>query len=285
MLPKSPFVSSHIWRRFTFLLLTCVFSTQALQAQKTPILSAAKSAFTAKLINLEQARGETFHYAATLHNGSNKAVVYQLTAEMSPGWVISYKVDGSQITSLNMDAGKTQDIAVEINTAADASPKKYQIPVKAISGNDTLTLNLEAVVKGSYSLTFSSPTGKLSEELTAGSTKQIGLVATNTGTLALDNLSLSSQLPTGWTCTFEPANISKLEPGKSITINANLKVPDKTIAGDYSSTFTASGSGANVQTAFRMEVKTSIFSGWVGIMIILVAIGIVFYLIKKYGRR
>nr|WP_294900458.1 NEW3 domain-containing protein [uncultured Pedobacter sp.] len=285
MSPKSSIVSSHTWRRFTFLLVACIFSAQLSQAQKAPVVPNQKSSFTAKLINLEQARSETFRYNTTLHNGSTKAVIYQLQAGLEPGWMISYKVDGNQITSLNMDAGKTQDISIEINPAADASPKKYPIPVKAIAGTDTLTLNLEAVVKGSYSLTFSSPTGKLNEDLTAGSTKQISLVATNTGTLALENLSLSSQLPTGWECTFEPANITKLEPGKSISVNANLKVPDKTIAGDYVSTFTASGSSANVQTSFRMQVKTSLFSGWVGILVILLAIGIVYYLIKKYGRR
>lgn len=285
MLSELSLISTQTSRRFTFLLLACVFSAQVSHAQKASTVSNKASTFTAKLINLEQARNETFHYATTLHNGSGKAIVYELVADLSPGWTISYKVDGSQITSLNMDAGSTKDISIEINPAADASPKKYRIPVKAIAGTDTLSLNLESVVKGSYALTFSSPSGKLNEELTSGSTKQIHLEATNTGTLPLAGLSFSSQLPTGWECTFEPANVEKLEPGKSISINANLKVPDKTIAGDYVATFTATNSNTNVQTAFRMEVKTSLLSGWIGVLVILLAIGIVYYLIRKYGRR
>ena len=285
MLTELSFNYPRTLRRVVFLFLNFVFAVQLVHAQGAKKPSANASTFTAKLINLEQPTNEPFRYATTLHNGSAKTLVYELVAGLEPGWTIAYKVDGSQITSLSMEAGKTQDISIEIGAAANATPKKYQIPIKALSGTDTLLLNLEAVVKGSYALTFSTPSGKLNEELVSGSTKQIQLTATNTGTLPLKGLSFSSQLPTGWECSFEPSNVDKLEPGKSITINANLKVPDKTIAGDYACTFTASNSNTNVQTAFRMEVKTSLFAGWIGILVILLAIGIVYYLIQKYGRR
>ncbi|HET8829784.1 MAG TPA: NEW3 domain-containing protein [Pelobium sp.] len=277
---------SRTLRGLTFLLLlNLVFTTQWLYAQGTKSLSAGQSTFTAKLMNLEQPSNETFRYSTTLYNGSSKTLVYELEAGLSPGWTISYNVDGSQVTSLSMEPGKTQNISIEIGAMANATPKKYHIPVKAISGKDTLILNLEAVVKGSYGLAFGTPSGKLNEELTSGSTKQIQLKATNTGTLPLSGLNFSSQLPTGWECSFEPSNLDKLEPGKSVTVNANLKVPDKTIAGDYACTFKATNNNTNVQTAFRIEVKTSIFAGWIGILIILLAIGIVYYLIRKYGRR
>jgi uncharacterized membrane protein len=34
-----------------------------------------------------------------------------------------------------------------------------------------------------------------------------------------------------------------------------------------------------------MTVTTSWLAGWLGVMVILVAVGIVYYLIRKYGRR
>lgn len=285
MLTELSFNYSRILRGVALLLLNLVFAVPLLHAQETKKSAAGESTFTAKLMNLEQPTNEIFRYSTELHNGSSKTIVYELVAGLDPGWTISYKVDGSSVTSLSMEAGKTQNISIEIGAAANATPQKYRIPVKAISGTDTLLLNLEAVVKGSYALTFSTPSGKLNEELTSGSTKQIKLTATNTGTMLLSGLSFSSQLPTGWECSFEPSNVEKLEPGKSVTISANLKVPDKTIAGDYACTFTATNSNTNVQTAFRMEVKTSLFAGWIGVLVILLAVGIVYYLIRKYGRR
>lgn len=272
-------------RSFAFLLLFLT-SAFASQAQQQPVTwPAGKSGFIAKLINIEAATSETFRYSTTLHNGSASARIYEFKTDLPFGWTIAYKVDGSQVTSINMDAGKTQDIAIEINATASASPKKYKVPIKAVSGSDTLSLNLEAVVKGSYSLALSTPTGRLSDEVTSGSQKELQLTVKNTGTLPLNDLQVTSQLPTGWESTFEPANIKQLEAGKTIDVKATVKVPDKTIAGDYAANFTATNSNTNSQIAFRLAVKTSLLSGWIGVLVILLAIGIVYYLIRKYGRR
>ncbi|WP_448702849.1 NEW3 domain-containing protein [Mucilaginibacter sp. AW1-3] len=267
-------------RNFTCLLLLLT-SAFALQAQQL----AVKSSFTAKLMNIQAATNETFRYSTTLHNGSASSHIYELKAEIPFGWTIAYKVDGSQVTSINMDAGKTQDISVEINAAVTATPRKYLIPVKAVSGIDTLLLNLEAVVKGSYSMVLTTPTGRLSDDVTSGSQKELQLTVRNTGTLLLNDLQVTAQLPSGWESSFEPASVKQLEAGKSVEVKATVKVPDKTIAGDYGATFTATNSSANSQIAFRLLVKTSLLSGWVGVLVILLAVGIVYYLIRKYGRR
>jgi uncharacterized membrane protein len=272
-------------RKLTFLFFLFFASAFTLQAQQSVTGQPAASGFTAKLMNIEAATNETFHYNTTLHNGSGSAHVYELKADLPVGWMIAFKVDGSQVTSINMDAGKTQDIAIEINPTATADPKKYAIPIKATSGAETLPLNLEAVVKGSYGMTLSTPTGRLSDDVTSGSEKELQLVIQNTGTLPLKDLQITSQLPTGWESSFDPANIKQLEPGKTINVKANLKVPDKTIAGDYAATFTATNSNTNAPIAFRLMVKTSLLSDWIGVLVILLAIGIVYYLIRKYGRR
>lgn len=278
MLPQFNSIHSRVVRIISFLIIL-----SAVPAKSQP--PTGQPGFTAKLINIEAATNETFRYTTTLRNPSGTTRIYELTAGMPFGWSVAFKVDGSQLTSINMDAGKTQDIAIEINPALTASPKKYAIPVKAISGKDTLTLNLEAVVKGSYSLTLSTPTGRLSDEVTSGSQKELQLTLKNTGTLPLNDLQVSGQLPSGWESTFDPTSIKRLEPGKSLDIKVNVKVPDKTIAGDYAASFTASNANANAPLSYRLLVKTSLLSGWIGILVMLLAVGIVYYLIRKYGRR
>jgi uncharacterized membrane protein len=252
---------------FLFLFASCLAS----QAQSPGAIINGPSGFTAKLMNIEAATNEIFRYNASLHNGSGKLTVFEFKTNLPIGWIISYKVDGSQVTSLNMDPGATRDISIEVNASATTKPGKYNIPVKAISSVDTLSLNLEAVVKGSYGIALTTPTGKLSEELSSGSNKEIQLEIKNSGTLPLNDI--------------EPAKVKQLEPGKSIAVTAKLKVPDKTIAGDYAATFTATNSNGNSQAAFRMVVTTSLLSGWIGIIVILLAALLVYYLIRKYGRR
>lgn len=285
MLTKFLFTHFRASRQFLFFFSMLSICSLVLQAQQSVIGAAGKSSFTAKLMNIEAAANETFRYNTTLHNGSGKPGIYELKADLPTGWLITYRVEGSQVTSLNMELGKVQDISIEIKATANASPNKYKIPIKAVSPTDTLSLNLEAVVKGSYSLELTTPTGKLSEEVTSGSQQEIQLVAKNAGSLPLNELEFSAQLPANWESVFEPSKIKELAPGKTVAIKATLKVPDKTIAGDYAATFKSTNANSNAQAVFRIVVKTSLLAGWIGILVILMAIGIVYYLIRKYGRR
>jgi uncharacterized membrane protein len=243
------------------------------------------SSFTTRLMNLEATAKETFRFNASLHNGASRSVIYELQAKVPPGWNSSFRVDGMQVTSFKLDSFKTQDISIEITPSPSVKPGKYAVPVVAIAGQDSLELNLEAVVKGSYGVKLTTPTGLLSDEVTEGSRKPIYLSLKNEGTLPLDNLELSAQTPTKWNVTFEPAKIERLDPGSSVDVVANLNVPDKTIAGDYLTTFTVKNNNATAESSHRLTVTTSWLAGWLGVTVILAAIGMVYFLIKKYGRR
>ncbi|HTJ51429.1 MAG TPA: NEW3 domain-containing protein [Cyclobacteriaceae bacterium] len=244
-----------------------------------------KSTFATHLINIEAAVHEAFNYSTTLYNGSSQVRIYDLTATAPEGWSIVFRARGNQITSINIDGGKSETINIEIHPAYNAAPNKYKIPITASASNDTLHLDLEAVVKGSYNVELTTPTGLLSGKITEGEQKEIHLIVTNTGTLNLKDISLSAQAPSKWDATFNPSKLEQLEPGKSADVVAKLTVPDKTLAGDYVITFTAKNNAKSVQTSFRMTVSTSLLSGAVGILIILAAVGLVYFLIRKYGRR
>lgn len=246
---------------------------------------AKSSSLSAKLINLEATSKETFRYNASLYNGQNRPVIYDLQATAPPGWNTSFRIDGMQVTSFRLDSNRTQDISIEFTPSPTTKPGKYEIPVVAVSDEGKLELNLEAVVKGSYSLELTTPTGVLSDEVTEGSRKPIYLTLKNEGSLPLDNVDLTAQTPAKWNVTFEPSKVERLDPGKSINVVAQLNVPDKTIAGDYITKFTASNANATTDTSYRLTVTTSWLTGWLGVLVIVIAIGIVYLLIRKYGRR
>ena len=269
-------------QRFIFSLLAIFFLAPTYAQKKDGHI---KSSFTATLMNIEATAKETFRYNTSLHNGSKQAQVYELIALVPEGWSTIFETGGSEVASLTVDSEKTQNISVEINPAPGVKPGKYNIPVTAFSAQDTLTLQLEAVVKGAYNVELNTPTGLLSDNITEGRSKLIQLTVNNTGSLPLDGLELSGDAPAKWTVTFDPAKIDRLEPGKTINIKATLNVPDKTIAGDYVTKFSVKNNYANADATFRTTVNTSILSGWIGILIILLALGMVYYLIRKYGRR
>lgn len=244
-----------------------------------------RSSFEARLINIEAPSNEPFRYTTTLTNGSAQLVNYNFNAQLPEGWQISYRVEGSLVTSLQMQPNKAQEISIEISCPITAKPDKYKIPLRAISPIDTLQLALEAVVKGSYALELTTASGRLSDEVVSGSSKEVLLKVKNSGTLPLNTLELTSQLPSRWEASFDPSTIKQLEAGKSIDVKVNVKVPDKTIAGDYAAKFEVKSPQSSADISFRMIVKTSLLSGWIGMLVIVLAIGLVYFLIRKYGRR
>jgi uncharacterized membrane protein len=70
-----------------------------------------------------------------------------------------------------------------------------------------------------------------------------------------------------------------------VQVKATLKAYKKAIAGDYVTTMDASTAESTSKITFRVTVKTPMLWGWIGVLVILGALGGVFYLFRKYGRR
>ena len=68
-------------------------------------------------------------------------------------------------------------------------------------------------------------------------------------------------------------------------MTAILKASSKALPGDYVVTIDAKTPEVNADAQFRIAVKTPMIWGWVGVLIIAAAIGVVYYLFRKYGRR
>ncbi|MBX2920711.1 MAG: hypothetical protein KF746_00865 [Chitinophagaceae bacterium] len=279
MLAQFFYLNQNDFRTFLFFLFFLFsFSSSGHAQQKSP-------AFTARLMNIEATAKETFRYNTSLRNNTGGAQVYALKAAAPEGWMTIFRTEGSQVTSVKIDSGKTQDISIEITASPGVRPGTYAIPVTATATSETLQLDLEAVVKGNYALELTTPTGRLSDDVTEDDSKTIVLNVKNTGTLPLNGVELSAQSPAKWTTVFDPSKIEGLDPGQSVDVKTTVSVPGKTIAGDYVINFSARHNSANANAAFRMTVKTSLLSGWIGMMVILLALGLVYLLIRKYGRR
>ncbi|MEO9477947.1 MAG: NEW3 domain-containing protein [Cyclobacteriaceae bacterium] len=265
---------------FSVLLITTLSFPLRGLSQSQPDAS-----FSSNLYNIENTTKETFRYSTTLKNNTKEARMYQLKADIPDGWRASFKSRGSNITSINVESKKTESISVEIKPAYECEPAKYEIPITATSEFDTLGFVLEAVVKGNYDVQLTTPTGLLSGKVTEGKKKEIALKIKNTGTLPLSDLDLSSRTPSKWEATFSPSSIDLLEPGKSYDATVTLSIPDKTLPGDYIANLTVKNADAKSSVDYRTTVQTSILAGWIGILVILIAVGIVVLLIRKFGRR
>jgi len=244
-----------------------------------------KTDFTCEQPNMEGDAKSTFTFMTKLSNQTNEKQLYSFRSEAPEGWRVTFKVNYKAVTAAEIDAMTTKDVLIEIDPPDMIEAGKYGIPVYASTGNSTASLILEVVITGSYKIELTTPTGLLSTSITSGKDRRIELSVKNTGTSEIAGINFESSTPINWNVTFEPQKIEKLKPGESAKVVATIKVDKKAIAGDYITRIYAKNPAASSDITFRVTVKTPLIWGWIGILIILAALGFVYYLFKKYGRR
>ncbi|SET90418.1 NEW3 domain-containing protein [Paenibacillus sp. NFR01] len=245
-----------------------------------------KSEFAVDQANMQGHSDTTFTYSAVLRNRTAQKQSYALASQAPEGWDVSIKADGNSVTSVEIDAGGEKNISIEAKPPEQVKAGTYKIPVTASSGSTDTQTELEAVVTGTYSLTLSTSDDLLSTDIKAGGERRINLVITNTGSAPLENVALSNQgVPTGWEVSFDPSTVRSIEPGAKATAQAIIKSSSNSLPGDYVVSLSASSQGKSATADLRVTVKTSVFWGWIGVLIILAVIAGIYYLFRKFGRR
>ena len=226
-----------------------------------------------------------FTYKAKLKNGTSDQQLFAFNADAPRGWNVSFKVDFKQVSSVTIEANQTKDIIIEIVPPEKVDAGTYRIPVVASTNATSANLQLEAVVTGSYNMELTTPTGLLSTEITAGSEKRIALTVRNTGSSDLTDIKFSFGAPSNWDISFDPKKIDKLKTGNEAEVYATIKAYKKSIAGDYVANIEAKTPEVSSKVSFRISVETPMLWGSIGVLIIIIALGSIYYLFRKYGRR
>jgi uncharacterized membrane protein len=241
--------------------------------------------FTTGQPNMEGHASSSFTFKADLKNRTADKQLYALKANAGRGWNVTFKANYKQVTSVSIDANSAEDITIDIDPPDKIEAGTYKIPVIAATSTTSASLELEVVITGSYEMELTTPGGLLSTSVTAGDEKRVELLIKNTGSSELTDISLSYSAPVNWNVTFDPKKVDNLEPGKDVRVLATIKADKKAIAGDYVTNLEARTPEVSSKAAFRISVKTPMLWGWIGVLIIIGALGSVYYLFRKYGRR
>ena len=161
----------------------------------------------------------------------------------------------------------------------------YTIPISAISAEDSLSQDLSVSITGTYSVSLSTPDGRLSLDAYADKQTSVTLSITNNGNVDLTNLNLTSTAPTNWDVSFSESTIDTLEAGATKEVTAYIKPAQDVITGDYVTDITIKNDSASSMAEFRVSVKTPTTWGIVAVAIIVVLVAVLAGIFKKFGRR
>lgn len=235
--------------------------------------------------NLEGASDAKFTYTIKLANKTADQQTYALRHLAPAGWDVSFMQSGRNVSSVVVEPNATSNITVNVTPAISVEAGTYTIPIEAASASTGDSLELEAVITGTYKLELTTDNDLLSADITAGDERTVNLVLRNTGSSDLQNIKLTSTRPSNWEVTFEQADNIAIPAGESKTITATIKASNKAIAGDYVVGLRAASSEVEQSISMRMSVKTPVLWGWLGIAIVAAVALAIIYLFRKYGRR
>ncbi len=244
-----------------------------------------KTELTTKQPNMEGNSNANFTFNVELKNSTGDQQLYSLRAGVLRGWNVAFKAMGRQVTSVQLEPNRTENITVELDPPDVIRAGSYRILILAETTGTSASLELEVVIKGSYAVELTTPTGLLSTSITAGDEKRFEFVLKNGGSATLKKVTMGFNGPINWDVIFDPKTVDNLEPGKTAQVFGTIKADKKAIAGDYAVNMEARTPEVTSKASIRVSVETSMLYGWIGVLIIGAAIGSVYYLFVKFGRR
>ncbi len=240
---------------------------------------------TTQFPELKGVSSTNFNFSLSLTNDTSDDLTFGVVAGGPDGWTVTAAVASqAQAATAVVKAGQTSTITVTAKAPADATAGTYPITVDATSGDKTAHADLSIQITGSYSLTLSTPDGRLNAGGSAGGTTDLGLVITNSGTADVANVELSAAPPSGWTVTFEPTTIT-VPANKSVNVTAHIKPSADAIAGDYVVTLRSTSPAASATADIRVTIETSLLWGAVGVALIVMVLLGLWWTFRRFGRR
>ncbi|UCB45574.1 MAG: hypothetical protein JSV25_15415 [Spirochaetota bacterium] len=229
----------------------------------------------------------TFEFRLELESKFDQDTEFNISAKAPEGWNVNFKpaYESKYISSLRLKANSTKSIDVEVDPLSTADAGEYPIDVRITAEGERAEANLKVFLTGSYELKVGTLSGLLSLEARQGKPANLSIYVQNTGTATNSDISFTSFKPENWEVEFEPENIDTIEPGEYKQVEVVITPYEEALVGDYSVDINAKGLDASDSAEFRVTVKASTMWGWIGIAIIVVVIGGLTMLFRRFGRR
>ncbi len=247
---------------------------------------------TAKNPGLKRASGEDFEFEIELKNELDEDRVFDLAAKIPSGWgayCTPRWEKEKKISAVKVDAKGTETLRFVLVPPLDVPEGEYSVTFIARSGEDEGSIELKAVVTGTYKLKMQTEKEVLNIKATAGKEKRFTIYLWNEGSADITDIDFFSDKPKDWEVSFKPEKIPTLPPIikelKPKKVEVTIKPKPKAIPGDYMVTLTASGKEARESLELRVTVGTPVTWGWAGIAIVVVVVAALIGIFVRLGRR
>lgn len=248
-------------------------------------LESGESNFHVEYPDQEGVSGTAFSYSTTIANNTLNTQNYNFSSNAPVGWTVAFSSDSTQVSSLEVESGSSASVTITVTPPEKVEAGDYTIDCAATSAKEQLSTALNVKILGTYNMELSTPDGRLSFDAYANKESDVTLKLTNSGNIALENISLTASAPSGWDVAFDTSVIDSLDAGASKEVVAHVTPGKDSLTGDYATIISASCDNQSAMAQFRITVKTQTGWGIFAVVIIIAVAGGLYYVMKKYGRR
>lgn len=248
-------------------------------------LESGESNFHVEYPDQEGVSGTSFSYSTTIANNTLNTQNYNFSSNAPAGWTVAFSSNSTQVSSLEVESGSSESVTITVTPPEKVEAGDYTINCAATSAKEQLSTELHVKILGTYNMELSTTDGRLSFDAYANKESNVTLKLTNSGNIALENISLNASAPTGWEVSFDSSVIDTLEAGASKEVVAHVTPGKDSLTGDYVTIINASCDNQSAVAQFRVTVKTQTGWGIFAVVIIIAVAGGLYYVMKKYGRR
>ncbi|MEM2929508.1 MAG: NEW3 domain-containing protein [Thermoproteota archaeon] len=231
--------------------------------------------------------GGTANYLIEVENiGDSDGVVSISLTGLPSGynWVVKDS-SGSVVSKLYAKAGEVKKLNMIVSIPPLAEPDLLSIVLEANTNSSIDRLNLGLGILGWYSVTY--VTQNFYCETTAGDPIVFQIEVKNTGYSSLSNLKLDvSDVPSGFNIKIDPSIVSLLKPQENAVFSLTITSDADISAGDYYANLSLKADQSQAVTrSIHIYVKQRGEVVLIGVLIVVIMVGAMLLIYRRYGRR
>jgi uncharacterized membrane protein len=234
--------------------------------------------------------GGTIYYDVSLQNLQPENSDYKLSVTGLPeGWYYRYvSARGSteEMAEAIVPASGTKNIALQIVPPLSAQVGDYSFAA-VVTTPDGVNITEDLMLKLKGSVSMSVTTDQLAYSTSPGQSFDIRVYVTNNGQGgSLTNVYPNVEAPSGWTVNVTPATVNSIKPGETQIYTVSVLPPANIVPNVYAVNIAVKSDQSTSSTSnYQITITTSSIIPYLGGALVLVVIGGLVLMYRKYGRR
>jgi len=235
--------------------------------------------------------GKNFEFEIEIRNDTIDDLVFDLIPIAPAGWggYCTPRWREEQVLAIKVKKRSSEFVKLVLIPPFNVSEGEYPVSFKVRSGELAQSIDLKAIVTGTYKLKATTKTGRLNLNAIAGRKEPLLIYLWNEGSAPIDDISFFSSEPKEWKVSFNPDRLPSLPPVREVqkpeTVEVTIEPKARTIPGDYMITINATGKQDRTGMDIRVTVGVPTTWGWIGVAIVVAIIAILVGIFVRLKRR